>query len=136
MNRLFILGGGAWGTALAQTLARAGREIVLWAREAETVAAINSAHENPVFLPGVALDPGLRATSDLAEAARADAVLLSVPAQYVRAVTAGLALAPAAPVVICTKGIEVEDRRAHERSAARDLARRARGRAVGPDLRA
>jgi glycerol-3-phosphate dehydrogenase (NAD(P)+) len=108
MNRLFILGGGAWGTALAQTLARAGREIVLWAREAETVAAINSAHENPVFLPGVALDQALRATSDLAEAARADAVLLAVPAQYVRAVTAGLALAAGAPVVICTKGIEVK----------------------------
>ncbi len=110
MSHIFILGGGAWGTALAQTLARAGRAVVLWAREADTVAAINSAHENAVFLPGVALDPGVRATSDLAEAARADAVLLAVPAQYVRSVTAGLgaALPPGVPVVICTKGIEIK----------------------------
>ncbi len=108
MTRIFILGGGAWGTALAQSLARAGREIVLWAREPDTVAAINSAHENPVFLPGVALDPAVRATSDLGEAVRAEAVLLTVPAQFVRAVTTGLALAPAAPVVICTKGIEIK----------------------------
>jgi len=108
MTRLFILGGGAWGTALAQTLARAGREAVLWAREEATVAAINSTHENAIFLPGVRLEAGVRATSDLAEAARADAVLLAVPAQYVRAVTAGLTLATGVPVVICTKGIEIK----------------------------
>ncbi|HUK61107.1 MAG TPA: NAD(P)H-dependent glycerol-3-phosphate dehydrogenase [Stellaceae bacterium] len=106
MNRIFILGGGAWGTALAQTLARADREVLLWAHETDTVAAINAGHENPVFLPGVALDPGVRATADLAEAARAELVLLAVPAQFVRAVTGGLTLAPAAPVVICTKGVE------------------------------
>ena len=69
MDRIGIIGGGAWGTALGQTLARAGRTVVLWAHGADTVAAINAAHENKPFLPGVALDPALRATSDLAEAA-------------------------------------------------------------------
>jgi glycerol-3-phosphate dehydrogenase (NAD(P)+) len=108
MQRIGIIGGGAWGTALAQTLVRAGRDVVLWAREGETVAAINDAHENAVFLPGVRLDPHVRATGDLAAAA-ADAVLLAVPAQFVRAVTTDLAaaLAPGVPVVICTKGIEI-----------------------------
>jgi glycerol-3-phosphate dehydrogenase (NAD(P)+) len=109
MNRIAIIGGGAWGTALAQTLARAGRECVLWAHEVETVAAVNGARENPVFLPGVALAANMRATSDLAEAAKVEAVLLAVPAQYVRGVTAELAkaLTPGVPVVLCTKGIEI-----------------------------
>jgi len=107
MDRIGIIGGGAWGTALAQTLARAGRTVVLWAHEAETVAAINGAHENKLFLPGVALDRALRATSDLGEAAAAEAVLLVVPAQHLRGVTARLALAPGVPAVICAKGIEL-----------------------------
>ena len=64
-----IIGGGAWGTALAQTLRLAGRDVLLWAREAEVVAEINAGHANTPFLPGVALDPGLRATADLAEIA-------------------------------------------------------------------
>ena len=59
MQRFGIIGGGAWGTALAQMLRRAGRDVVLWAREAEVVEAINDAHENPLFLPGVALDAGI-----------------------------------------------------------------------------
>lgn len=107
MERIGIIGGGAWGTALAQTLARAGRDVVLWAHEPETVAAINAAHENKLFLPGVALDPALRATLDLAEAASADAVLLAVPAQHLRAVAAKLALRPGVPAVLCAKGIEL-----------------------------
>ena len=53
MERIGIIGGGAWGTALAQTLARAGRIVMLWAHEPETVAGINEAHENALFLPGV-----------------------------------------------------------------------------------
>jgi len=108
MNRIFILGAGAWGTALAQTLARAGREVTLWAHGAETAAAINSAHENAVFLPGVALDKGVRATTDLAESSRAEAVLLAVPAQYVRTVMSGLALGAGVPIVVCAKGIEIK----------------------------
>lgn len=108
MQRFGIIGGGAWGTALAQVLRRAGRDVVLWAREAEVVAAINNDHINPLFLPGVALDCGIRATGDVAEAARAEALLLVVPAQYLRAMGAALAktLPPQTPVLICAKGIE------------------------------
>ncbi|HXQ50789.1 MAG TPA: NAD(P)H-dependent glycerol-3-phosphate dehydrogenase [Stellaceae bacterium] len=109
MNRIFIIGGGAWGTALAQTLARAASDVVLWAHEAETVAAINGTHENTIFLPGVALDPRIRATATLAEAAASEIALLVVPAQHLRAVARDLAgvLAPGVPVVICAKGIEL-----------------------------
>jgi len=108
MQRFGIIGGGAWGTALAQVLRRAGRDVLLWAREAEVVAAINDSHINPLFLPGVALDPSIRATADIAEAARADALLLVVPAQHLRTIGAQLAasLRPRTPVVICAKGIE------------------------------
>ena len=109
MERIGIIGGGAWGTALAQTLARAGRVVMLWAHEPETVAAINEAHENTLFLPGIALDPALCATADLAQAAACDAILLAVPAQHLRSVAARLApmLAPGVPAVVCAKGIEL-----------------------------
>ena len=106
MQRFGIIGGGAWGTALAQVLRRAGRDVLLWAHEKETVAAINRDHVNTPFLPGIALDPAIVATTELA-ALRADVLLLAPPAQHLRAICT--ALAPAwrsAPVVICTKGIE------------------------------
>jgi glycerol-3-phosphate dehydrogenase (NAD(P)+) len=103
-----IIGGGAWGTALAQTMRTAGREALLWAREAEVVNGINAAHTNELFLPGVALDPGLVATGDLAELARADALLMVAPAQHVRAVSREIAphLARGKPLVLCAKGLE------------------------------
>src|SRR5579859_4736006 len=69
MQRIGIIGGGAWGTALGLVALRAGREPLLWAREAEVVAAINARHENTLFLPGTALDPRLHATGDIVEAA-------------------------------------------------------------------
>jgi glycerol-3-phosphate dehydrogenase (NAD(P)+) len=101
-----VIGGGAWGTALAQTARRAGRDVMLWAREDEVVAAINRDHVNPFFLPGIALEPDIRAVGNLAEAVRdAETVLLAVPAQHLRAVTT--ALAPLqTPIVICAKGVE------------------------------
>jgi glycerol-3-phosphate dehydrogenase (NAD(P)+) len=110
MQRFGIIGGGAWGTALAQVLRRAGRDVAIWAREAEVVSAINTSHDNPLFLPGVALDPAIRATRDLAEIAHADVLLLVAPAQHLRALCKqlGPALAPSTPVVICAKGIEEE----------------------------
>src|ERR1700676_3481535 len=108
MQRIGIIGGGGWGTALAVTARRAGRDVVLWAREPEVVAAINERHENPLFLPGIAVDPEITATEDLAVAASANAVLLVVPAQHLRAVAAALApsLRPGAAIVICAKGVE------------------------------
>ncbi|MCC6470278.1 MAG: NAD(P)-dependent glycerol-3-phosphate dehydrogenase [Alphaproteobacteria bacterium] len=109
INSIGVLGAGAWGTALAQVVARAGHRAVLWAREPEVAEAIAGTHENAVFLPGVTLDEALSATIVMAELATVDAVLLAVPAQHLRAATAGLnaALGPARrPVVICAKGIE------------------------------
>jgi glycerol-3-phosphate dehydrogenase (NAD(P)+) len=103
-----IVGGGAWGTALAQTLCQAGRDVVLWAREAEVVAEINAAHTNTAFLPGVTLHRGIRAAADLADMGSRDVVLMVAPAQHVRGVSADLGrhLPPGKPVVVCAKGLE------------------------------
>ncbi len=108
MKRVGIIGGGAWGTALAQVCRRAGLEVILWAREAEVAEAIAARHENPMFLPGVALDPAIVATTRLADVSGADFILAVVPAQHLRAVMVELApdLRPGTPVVICAKGIE------------------------------
>jgi glycerol-3-phosphate dehydrogenase (NAD(P)+) len=103
-----VIGGGAWGTALAQVCARAGREVILWAREPEVVEGVNAAHENAIFLKGVALDPAIRATSEFGDLAGADLVLAVPPAQHMRATLA--AFAPHArdglPILLCSKGIE------------------------------
>lgn len=103
-----VIGGGAWGTALAQTLCLSGRKVLLWAREAEVVDDINTRHVNRAFLPGIDLDKSLRATADLGQAAASDAVLMVVPAQHVRAVCRDLAtgLREQQPLVMCAKGIE------------------------------
>ncbi|MDO8837649.1 MAG: NAD(P)H-dependent glycerol-3-phosphate dehydrogenase [Parvibaculum sp.] len=105
-----VVGAGAWGTALAQVAARAGCRVTLWAREAEVADGINARHENATFLPGIALDAGIRATTALAEMSAADALLMVTPAQHMRRVLTelGPALAPATPVVLCAKGIEQE----------------------------
>lgn len=105
-----VVGGGAWGTALALAALRAGRDTLLWAREPSVVDAINSARENTDYLPGVTLPDGLNATTDLARIGACDAVLLVAPAQHLRAVCANLAphLRPGVPAVICAKGIEIE----------------------------
>lgn len=108
LRRVSVLGGGAWGTALALTAARAGRDTRLWARDPETVRAIVETGTNPRYLPGLALDRPLAATTDLAEAADADLVVLAVPAQATRGLLADLAthLRPGTPVVVAAKGIE------------------------------
>jgi glycerol-3-phosphate dehydrogenase (NAD(P)+) len=105
VRRLAVFGGGAWGTALAIVARRAGGEPVLWARDPALVATINTGHENPVFLPGVELDPAIAATSDPAAALDgADAALMVVPAQFLRGVL--ISLAPRVPLLLCAKGIE------------------------------
>jgi glycerol-3-phosphate dehydrogenase (NAD(P)+) len=107
-NSFGIIGGGAWGTALAQTLRQAGRDVVLWAREVEVVDEINAEHRNTPFLPDVMLDAGLRATGNLEDVAQQDVLLMVAPAQYVRPVAEALArhLPAGKPVVICAKGLE------------------------------
>ena len=103
-----VIGGGAWGAAMAQVGARAGLDVLLWAREPEVVASINTAHENPSFLPGVALDRSIRATNTLAEIAERDLILAVCPAQHMRATLTALApsLKDGQPIVLCAKGIE------------------------------
>lgn len=103
-----VIGGGAWGTALAQVCARAGLGVTLQAREAEVVEAINARHENPLFLPGVALDPAIDATTELEDLTACDLILAVAPAQYMRPTLAALAphVRDGLPVVLCAKGVE------------------------------
>src|SRR5260221_11589360 len=84
MKRAGVIGGGAWGTALAELCARAGLEVILWAREAEVAKAISDAHVNTLFLPGVALDPAIRATTEIADLSAPDLILAVSPAQHLR----------------------------------------------------
>ena len=106
--RVAVAGAGAWGTALAALMASDEEAVVLWAREPEVAADINVDHENKRFLPGVRLPAALAATNDLALLASADAILLAVPAQHLRAVASPLAksIGAAKTIVICAKGIE------------------------------
>jgi len=108
MSLIGVIGGGAWGTALAVAVRRAGSDVILQAHEDDTVAAINKTHVNETFLPGYELDPEIKATRKLAEATDADAVLLAAPAQHLRAVCteAAASWAEHVPAIICSKGIE------------------------------
>ncbi len=107
--KVAIVGGGAFGTAMACAARRAGLDVAVWAREPEVVEAINSRRENPLFLKGIALDRGIVAHSGLERAVTAaDFVLLAVPAQFLRAIATQMrpALRPGIPIVSCSKGIE------------------------------
>jgi glycerol-3-phosphate dehydrogenase (NAD(P)+) len=108
--KIGVIGGGAWGTALAQVAAHEGRDVILWAREPAVVDSINATHANALFLAGVALSPTIRATGDLGALADMDAILVVAPAQHVGSV---LAAAPIGgiPLVLCAKGIEAGSKR-------------------------
>jgi glycerol-3-phosphate dehydrogenase (NAD(P)+) len=108
MKTAGVIGGGAWGTALAQVCARAGLGATLWAREPEVVADINAGHENRLFLAGVPLEPSIRATGDLADLAGSDLVLAVAPAQHLRATLAAFAphVRDGLPILLCAKGVE------------------------------
>lgn len=109
MKRLAIIGGGAWGTALAVVARRAGSEATIWSRDPAIATAINQRRQNPVYLAGAVLDPAIRATTGLAEAiAGADAIVLAVPAQFLRKVLTALKprLPADLPLLLCAKGIE------------------------------
>jgi glycerol-3-phosphate dehydrogenase (NAD(P)+) len=105
IEKLAVIGGGAWGTALAQVAATGGRETLLWALEDDVVSAVNRIHENPVYLKGLKLEAAIRATSDFSDLAEADAWLVVTPAQHMRAVL-GRAPCPNMPLILCSKGIE------------------------------
>jgi glycerol-3-phosphate dehydrogenase (NAD(P)+) len=103
-----IVGAGAWGTALAQSLAASDRRVTLWARNRDLVDALNATHRNQAYLPDVTLDPRIEATHDLAAVAGCHIILLVAPAQQTRAMAALLRphLTGSVPVVICAKGLE------------------------------
>lgn len=104
-----VIGAGAFGTAIADRLARNGHPVQLWAREADVVEAVNALHENPRFLPGATLDPALRATGDMQAALRGAAlVIYAAPSHVLRAVAASAhgAVADGVVLAVATKGIE------------------------------
>jgi glycerol-3-phosphate dehydrogenase (NAD(P)+) len=103
--KLGIIGGGAWGTALAQLAAADGLETLLWAIEDEVILAINRIHQNPLYLPGVELNPAIRATGNFSELADCDSWLVVTPAQHMRAILERMPC-PDMPLVLCAKGIE------------------------------
>jgi glycerol-3-phosphate dehydrogenase (NAD(P)+) len=109
VTRCVVLGAGAWGTALADLLARNGEQVTIWALESEVVTSINETHENHTFLAGAQLDPTLRATGDLESAlAGAGLVCLATPSQNLRGVMRRGASALSGDAILCvaSKGIE------------------------------
>ena len=105
IEKLAVVGGGAWGTALAQVAAAGGRETLLWALEEDVVSAVNRIHENPVYLKGLKLEKSIRATSSFTDLGEADAWLVVTPAQHMRAVLKR-SPCPNMPLILCSKGIE------------------------------
>ena len=105
LERVAIIGAGAWGSALAQAAAAAGRTVTLVARDPALVAALNETHRNPRFLGDLALSPSIVAASSLPDA---DFVIFAVPAQATRAALEALGANALAgkPVVLSAKGLE------------------------------
>ncbi len=112
LDRIAVVGAGAWGTALANATARAGRVVTLIARDEPIAAALRTTRQNP-RLTGAQLDARVAVAGAIGEAAVADAVLLVVPAQSLRETAIGLggAIRPGTPVIACAKGIERGTRR-------------------------
>ena len=105
-----VIGGGAWGTALAQMLAREGQTVLIWALEPDVAEAINTRQENTRFLPGIRLKAQISATTDLADLHHRDALFGVTPAQHTRPILRALKthLRPGTPLVLCSKGIELD----------------------------
>ncbi|NEU11828.1 NAD(P)-dependent glycerol-3-phosphate dehydrogenase [Methylobacterium sp. BTF04] len=107
-TQIAVVGGGAWGTALANAAAAAGHDVTLWLRDAEAAACLEGARENARYLPGVPLHPRIRATARAQALETAGIVLMVTPAQTLRGVLADLGdvIARDAAIVLCAKGIE------------------------------
>ena len=103
--KIGVVGGGAWGTALAQVAAAGGDAVLLWAREPEVVEAVNAGHLNPLFLPNIPLAPSIRAVGEIEALTTCDALLIVSPAQHMRSVLTGLPSGDR-PLILCSKGIE------------------------------
>ena len=111
MTAISVLGAGCWGTVLGNHLAGQGHDVVLWTRDPERARALNELHRSPASLPGRALAPSLRATTDLEAAVRGrDLLVCAVPSQAVRPVLqqAARTAGEAGVLVGTSKGIEVD----------------------------
>ncbi len=123
MQRISVVGAGAWGTALSVLAQRAGCAVTLWVRRPEQAAELARDRENTTYLPGIALDPAIRIETDLGRALDADAVLYAQPAQHFRAFCRKAApLWKGAALVITAKGIECETGALLNEIAAEELA--------------
>ena len=107
-NKIGVIGGGAWGTALALTSARSGHEVSIWARNTAIVDEINTKQRNTFYLPQVQFDQTVTATQDLGIVAKSDVILIVTPTQSVGAICELLAELHniEVPVLICAKGID------------------------------
>lgn len=105
-----VIGAGAWGTALAQVMASNDRNTTIWAREEEVIDSINNEQENKIFLKGIKLSPNLKATNDLDRVSQSDVLLMVTPAQHMRSTLERIKdnITPGKPLVICSKGIELD----------------------------
>ena len=109
MNKVSVLGAGAWGTTLAQVLVDAGQDVLVWGRNAEVVSEINSLHTNKKFLPGVNIPSAIRATTDISEAfSFGQSIVLAIPAQSLRENLAAWkeSFPKNLPIISTLKGIE------------------------------
>lgn len=106
--KIGVVGGGAWGTALAVAAINAGAETKIWARDAATVEGINKVHENKRYLPGIELPSQLSAVVELDQLCACDMLLMVIPTQQLRDVYVELSRSWPAdrPLVLCAKGIE------------------------------
>jgi len=138
MERIGIVGAGAWGTALATVVARSEVAVTLWAHEPAVAEGIEAARENVAYLPGVRLPPAVSATSDLARVADGDLILWVTPAQFVRPVLRGFSrfYRPGVPVLMCAKGIEEGTLSLMSEILARELPRAPIGILSGPTFAA
>ncbi|QQG36762.1 MAG: NAD(P)-dependent glycerol-3-phosphate dehydrogenase [Micavibrio aeruginosavorus] len=110
MTTIGVIGAGAWGTALAQNFASHGHDVKLWARDPALADDINLTRQNRIYLRDINLHPQVKAQSDLANTCAADIILLAVPAQHLRGVLTKAAshIHHSIPVIVCSKGIELE----------------------------
>ena len=100
-----VIGGGAWGTALAQVVASSGEDVLIWARESDVITGINDNHENHLFLKGQSLAPSIAATDVLDDLSSCDMLLVVTPAQHLRSILSSATLG-ARPLILCAKGME------------------------------
>ncbi len=108
--RISVIGGGSWGTTLANLLAKKGERTTLWVREQDLMAEMRSRRENTWYLPGMRLHDTLEIITDLGQAAQAEVLVYAVPTQFFRSILMHMRpLMSKKPVIICAnKGIEVE----------------------------